>query len=255
MAERGWAVVTGASSGLGVALAEELAARGYDLVLTARSEPPMRALADRLAAAHGVRTHVEPLDLVQPGAARVLCDRLDAAGIEPDALVNNAGFGLYGPFLDHDPDRLRTMLQLDIVALTELTQIVGRRMAARGRGRIMLVGSMAAYQPVGLLAAYAAAKAYVLSLGEALDAELAPAVTVTVLSPGLMDTGFNAMSGYQPPAAFERMKLTPAAVAAIGVDAMLAGRSVIAGRLNKVMGFASRFAPRRLAARATMPRR
>ena len=199
---------------------------------------------------------VEPLDLGEPGGAALLQQRLDARGIEPDILVNNAGFGLYEPFVAHDPARLRAMLQLDIVSLAELTRLIGDRMVARGRGRILMVGSMAAYQPVPQLAAYAAAKAFVLSLGEALHVEFARrGVTVTVLSPGLMDTGFNAASGYETPAALDIMKLAPAKVAAIGLDALFAGRSgVIAGGLNKIMGFSSRLLSRHRAATIAMPK-
>ncbi len=250
-----WALLTGASSGLGVELARGLAERRTHLVLTARSELPMQQLAQKLRQKHGIEVVVEPLDLGAAGSANVLERRLEQRGIEPDVLVNNAGFGLYGAFLAHEPERLRAMLQLDIVSLTELCQIFGRRMAARGRGHILLVGSMAAYQPVPLLAAYAGAKAFVLSFGEALHVELAPKVGVTVLSPGLMDTGFNAVSGYETPKALERMKLLPAEVARIGLDAMFAGKSgVIAGRLNKIMGFSSRLLSRHLAAKASMPK-
>ena len=250
-----WALVTGASSGLGVELARGLAERGSHLVLTARSEPPMQELARELRQKHGVEVVVEPVDLGVAGSAKDLERRLEGRGIAPDVLINNAGFGLYGPFLEHEPARLQTMLQLDIVSLTELCQFFGRRMAARGRGHILLVGSMAAYQPVPLLAAYAGAKAFVLSFGEALHVELAPAVGVTVLSPGLMDTGFNAVSGYETPKALEVMKLAPSEVARIGLEALFAGKSgVIAGRLNKIMGFSSRLLSRHQAAKVSMPK-
>ncbi len=128
-------------------------------------------------------------------------------------------------------------------------------MVRNGRGRILLVGSMAAFQPVPGMTAYAAAKAFVLSFGEALHVELSPAVNVTVLSPGLMDTGFNDASGYQPPKALDVMKLAPSHVARIGLDALFAGKSgVIAGRLNKLMAFGSRVTPRHFAAKASMPK-
>ncbi len=250
-----WALVTGASSGLGIEFARGLAARHVNVVLSARSAPPMRDLAEELRRAHGVEVRVEALDLSAPGSAGELQQRLDRAGIAPDVLVNNAGFGHHGAFLDQDPERLRAMLQLDIVSLTELSHAFGRRMAARGRGHILLVGSLAAYQPVPLLAAYAAAKAYVLSFGEALHVELAPQVGVTVLSPGLMDTGFNAASGYDTPAALAVTKLPPARVAGIGLNALFAGRSgVIAGRLNQAMAFSNRLLPRHVSAKAAMPR-
>jgi short-subunit dehydrogenase len=245
-------LLTGASSGLGVALARNLAQRGSNLVLTARSEPPMRRLADELHQKYGVEVVVEPLDLSAAGGAQLLRQRLEARSIEPDILVNNAGFGINGHFVDNDPDRLRAMLQLNVVSLTELSHAFGRRMASRGSGHILLVASMAAYQPDPLLAAYGASKAYVLSLGEALNVELAPKVGVTVLSPGLMDTGFNAVSGFEPPASLDRTKLLPAEVARIGLDAMFAGKSsVIAGRINQVMSFSNRLLSRHFSAKTT----
>ena len=250
MVGREWALVTGASGGLGAEFAKNLAQRGTSLVLAARSRQEMERLAGDLRPDYGVEVVVEPLDLSEQGSASELVERLDDRGIAPAILVNNAGFGLSGSFIDHDPVRLRAMLQLDVVSLAELTHILGRRMAASGGGRILLVGSMAAYQPVPNLAAYAAAKAFVLSLGEALNIEFAPEVAVTVLSPGVMDTAFHAVSGFEPSAAMNRMALAPTKVAQIGLDTLFAGKSgVIAGRLNKVMGFSSRLMSRHLVAK------
>lgn len=227
------ALVTGASSGLGVELARHLASRGFDLALTARSSAPMEALAEEIQRTYGVSVSVHPLDLSQPGGADVLIKDLDQHGISLQVLVLNAGFGLSGPFLDQDPARLTAMLQLNVVALTELAQRIGRRMADQGGGKILLVASMAAFLPSPLLAVYAASKAYVLSLGEALNVELSPAINVTVLSPGLMDTGFNSASGYEASEKMRRSVLSTPAVAKIGLDALFAGRSsVVAGRRN-----------------------
>ena len=247
----GWALVTGASGGLGEELARQLGARGMNLVLTARSGDKLKAVAASIEAESRVETRVFPADMSQGGAVDALDRWLGENAIELDVLVNNAGFGLHGPFVKQDLDRVRELIQLDVVTLTELTHIHARRMMARGRGRILLVGSMAAYQPVALYSAYAAAKAYVLAFGEALHVELAPSVTVTVLSPGLMDTGFNRVADYTTPAALKRMEMLPADVARIGLDALFAGRSgVIAGRLNKVMALASRLLPRHFSARS-----
>jgi len=181
-----WAVVTGASSGLGVEFARALAAMGANLVLTARREAPMQGLAEDLRGRHGVEVVVEAVDLSEADSAVALRDRLERRGIEPDILVNNAAFGLAGAFIEQEPARLRALLQVDIVSTTELTHVFGQPMARRGRGRILLVASLAAFQPTPLLAAYGAAKAYILSFGEALNLELGPEVGVTVLSPGLM---------------------------------------------------------------------
>ena len=247
-----WALVTGASSGLGVELARGLAARRYNLALTARTEAPMNRLADDIRQAHGVQVVVEPLDLSVPDSANALARRLDERAIDPAVLVNNAGFGLSSRFADHDPLHLRAMLQLNVVSLTELSHVFGRRMAARGSGHILLVASLAAYQPDPLLAAYGASKAYVLSLGEALHVEFAPKVGVTVLSPGLMDTGFNAASGFRTPPSLARTQLPPAPVTPIGLDALFAGRpSVVAGRGDKALAFSSRLLSRHFAARTS----
>lgn len=249
---KGWAVVTGASGGLGEALAREAAGRGYDVALVARGEAAMRALAAELTARHGVEARVHPADLSVPGSAASLVERLEQDGVEPELLLNNAAFGIAGPFLDIDHDRLLAMLQLDIVTLTELTLLYGRRMQARGGGRILLVGSLAAFSPCPNIAAYGAAKAYVLSLGEALNVEFAPTVGVTVLSPGLMETGFNAASGFATPEALRRTILPVERVARIGMDALLAGKSsAVAGRINKVTAFSNRLLSRHFVAKVT----
>jgi short-subunit dehydrogenase len=237
-----WALVTGASSGLGIELARGLAARGSSVVLTARRAGPMEKLAVELRSQHGVEVVVEALDLAGPQAAEALLARLDGRGISPKVLINNAGFGLSGAFMDQEPEQLRAMLQLDIVALTELSQLFGKRMAADGGGHILLVASMAAYNPTPMLAAYGAAKAYVLSLGISLNVELAAKnVGVTVLSPGLMETGFFEVSGYKVNDSLRRTMVTPAKVAEIGLEAMFAGRpSVIAGLLNRLANHAGK---------------
>ncbi len=244
-----WALVTGASGGLGEALAREMASHGHNVALAARGEPAMQALASELRERHGVETRVFPVDLSAAGSAALLTERLNRDGIEPELLLNNAAFGMAGPFLDGNDAQMLAMLQLDVVTLTELTLLLGRRMAARGRGRILLVGSLASFSPCPNLAVYGAAKAYVLSLGEALNVEFAPAVGVTTLLPGLMDTGFNTASGFRTPAALRRTILPVEKVARIGVDALFAGRpSVVAGRINKLTAFTNRLLSRHFVA-------
>jgi uncharacterized protein len=233
--ERQWALITGASGGLGEAIAGDLAGRGYNLVLTARREDVLNSVAARLSQQHGCQVTVEPIDLSIAGSAAALVDRLSAHGLQPNVFVNNAAFGVSGPFIESDAVRLNEMLQLDIVSFTELTLLIGRQMASRGSGKILLVASVGAYSPTPLMAAYAAAKAYVLSLGEALHVELAPTIGVTVLSPGIMDTGFGAVSGLDIPDGMRRSVLSTDKVAQIGLDALFTGKSsIIAGRLNQL---------------------
>jgi len=240
-----WALVTGASSGLGIEFAKALAARKINLILTARSESPMKTLAAKLQAAHGTEVFVAPADLSAPGSSEELRQRLEEQGLNPSILVCNAGAGISGNFIEQDPEQLRRVLELDVVSLTELTRLFGQRMHARGEGHILLVASMAAFQPTPLTAVYGAAKAYVLSLGEALHVELAPSVGVTVLCPGLMHTGFAAAANYHPPAMARATVLDPAAVAAVGIDALFSGRSsVVPGKLNALAALSSRFLSR-----------
>ncbi len=247
-----WAVVTGASSGLGKEFVRALALRKCNLVLVARREEPMQVLAAELRQQHGVEVVVEPIDLSVAGSPGELLNRLDERKIEATILINNAAFGLSGEFLTQDMERVREMLNLDVVTVTELSQLFGKRMAARGRGRILLVASLAAYQPDPLLAVYGAAKHFVLAFGVALHVELAPKVTVTVVSPGLMDTEFNQVSGYLPKASLKPAIVSPAKVAEAGLRAMFAGKSsVIVGKLNRLTAFSNRFTSRHLQAKLT----
>lgn len=244
------ALITGASGGLGAEIARQLAARGYNVALTARSAAPMADLASKITREYGVTATVHPHDLSQSGAAETLVTHLDEQGVAPDILVNNAAFGLSGPFVDHDLAKLTSLFQLNMVSLAELTLLLGRRLFYGKGGRILLVGSGAAFQPTPTMAAYGATKAFLLSLGEALHVELAPKVCVTVVSPGTMETGFNAVSGFEPSPALQRMTLPIEYVAKVGLDAMFAGRpSIIPGRMNNVGVFMNRFLSRNRAAK------
>ncbi len=244
-----WALVTGASSGLGADFARELAARGADLVLVARREERLRSLAGELTAAHGIRVHLIPMDLAVPGAAAHLVEQLDDLGVAPDLLINNAGAGTFAAFHDTPWSRLESLIQLDVVALTELTRLLAGEMVARGRGRILQVASISAYQPTPGYAAYAAAKAYVLSFGEAFGHELrGTGVTLTVVSPGVTATEFMDTAGHRL-SWFDRALMMESATAArAGIRALLEGRdSVVLGPINAFDTWAMRFLPRRWA--------
>ena len=246
---RSLALVTGASSGIGTALAREFARHGHDLVLTARRAAPMEALATELRAL-GAAVTVIPADLSRPGAAASLAHELSSRGLDIDILANNAGFGGLGRLDRMEFGRISDMLQVNIVALTELTRLLLPGMVARGRGRIMLVSSVAGFQPGPRMAVYFASKAYVTSLGEALAYELRrTGVTVTVLCPGATDTEFFAVAGATNSsiAARVRRMMRPEDVARVGYEGLAAGRYlVIAGMMNRILGLAGRFAPHRL---------
>lgn len=251
------ALVTGASSGLGVDFARQLAAAGTHLVLVARRLDRLEALADELRAAHGVTVVVLAMDLAVTDAPARLHAELTSRGIAVDILVNNAGYGLHGAFVDLPWDRERAMIELDIVTLVHLTKLFVRDMVARGRGRVLQVASIGAYQPSPTYATYSAAKAFVLSFGEALNYELrGTGVRCTVLSPGVTATEFLEVSGQRPTAYQRMMMMTSTAVVRRGLSAMLRGRaSVVPGVLNALGAWMVRLMPRRWAtamAAATM---
>jgi hypothetical protein len=240
------ALITGASSGLGLEFADLLAAQKVNLVLAARRQDPMEKLAADLRRKYGVDVLVQAIDLASPGAASRLKSSLDARSVAIDILVNNAGYGLHGDFLETPIERTVDMIQLDITALTELTYLFGRDMAARRSGHILLVASLLAFQAVPSYAAYAAAKAYVLAFGEALHDELRPhGVVVTTLCPGHTATGFDAAAGATTSALLRLLTMKPRPVATIGIRALLRGKAmVVAGLSNKMAAFSNRLTPR-----------
>jgi len=182
-------LITGASSGIGEALAGEFANGGCDLVLVARSEGKLHSLAEQLRAKHSVEVWVEPADLSKRGAPKKLAGSLEEQGIEIDILVNNAGVLEHGLFVDIQAGRDQELIDLNISALTGMLNHFLPDMVERGRGRVLNVASIASFQPVPSLATYAATKAYVLSLTEALSEELVGSgVTITALCPGVTAT-------------------------------------------------------------------
>ncbi|WP_064695217.1 SDR family NAD(P)-dependent oxidoreductase [Rhizobium aegyptiacum] len=249
------ALITGASSGLGLEFAELLAAQKVNLVLAARRREPMEKLAADLRRTHGVDIVVEPIDLAAPGAAARLKNSLDEKSLQIDILVNNAGYGLHGDFLETPLEHTTDMLQLNIMAVTELSYVFGRDMAARGSGQILLIASLLAFQPVPTFAAYAATKSYVLAFGEALHDELRPhGVVVTTLCPGHTETGFDAAAGAPVSPMLRLLTMKPRPVAESGLRALSQGRaSVVAGFMNNMIAFSNRLTPRSMQ-RATMKR-
>jgi uncharacterized protein len=244
------ALVTGASSGLGVDFARELAARGADLVLLARREDLLRQHADAIAARHGVRATIVAMDLAERDAPQRLYDQLKGDGTKVDVLVNNAGYGLYGAFTEIAWERERNMLELDIITLVHMSKLFVQDMVARDFGFLLQVASIGAYQPSPLYASYSAAKSFVLNFGVALNHELRRTkVRSTVISPGITATEFLKVSG-QAPSLYQRiMMMQSADVARIGIEAMLKGRSsVVPGIGNKLGVFLPRLLPLRASA-------
>ena len=237
----GWALVTGASSGLGVSFARSLAQRGFPLILTARREPRLRDLARRVAAEHGVETCVVPLDLATPGAAASL---LEATGDrEVGFLVNNAGFGYNGNFTHNDADRYERMILLNCAAPTRLSQLFLPAMIRRKRGAVLWVSSTAAFQSVPYLSVYAATKAFDLMLGEGLFGELkGTGVEVLVVCPGITRTEF---------AMHARMKETtrgadPEDVVERALRRLGRSMTYVHGLHNKAGAFSTRLFPRKV---------
>ena len=241
-----WALVTGASSGFGVEFAKVLAEQKANLVLGARRTEPMERLAAQLRQSESVQVVVEGIDLSRAGAGAELKSRLDRRGISVDVLVNNAGYGLYGAFVDQPLQKTLDMLQVNMLALTELTHVFAAEMIKRRSGHILLIASLLGYQAVPGYAAYGASKGYVLLFGEALHAELKPyGIGVTVLSPGATSTGFGSVAGQKNTWALRMLMMEPGPVANSGIHAMLNRRSsVVAGVLNKLVAFFNRFSPR-----------
>ena len=241
-----WALVTGASGGLGAEFSALLAERGANLVLAARSTDRLDALAADLRGRYKVEVLIEQSDLSAEDAAGALVGQIRRRGIRLEILINNAGQGLHGQFIDQSAEAIDTMLRLNMSSITSLTHDVAREMAEHAGGYILLVSSLTSFMPAPTYAVYAATKAYVRNFGEALHAELKPRnVVVTVLSPGLMDTGFLHAAGQQPSKSMRSSMTSPRVTAKAGLNALFAGRqSVVAGGINKTVAIASRLIPR-----------
>jgi hypothetical protein len=244
--KKGFVLITGASSGIGSELARVFAREGHPLVLVARSQGRLEDLAGELRRDHGVEVKVLVQDLAQTGAASDLAQALVAEGVEVETLVNNAGFGLLGPFIESDMVKHGEMMRLNMVALTELTRVLVPWMVARGKGWVLNVASTAAFQPGPGMAVYFATKSYVLSFSVALREELkGTGVKVTCLCPGATETRFAEVAQAQGSRLFKRRKLmTAREVAEEGYRALQKGQAVrVTGHLNKLTSYLARLAP------------
>lgn len=241
-----WALVTGASAGIGEALAIELAAAGANLILTARRAERLETLARRLGSEHKIQTQVIPADLADPGAPQELFDATEGRGTEVDVLINNAGFGYYGEFVAGDQSWQRTMVDVNCAAVVDLTRLFLPRMTERKRGYIMIVASTAAYQPVAYMATYAATKAFDRMLAEALAEETARfGIRVSALCPGPTESEFGEVAGVR--VGESRKFQSAAAVARIGLQGMVKGKTwVIPYGSGRAQVFMQRFVPRRM---------
>jgi short-subunit dehydrogenase len=246
-APNSWVLVTGASSGFGEEFARQYAKQGHSLILVARRLDRLEKLAETLRQQYRIDVVVEQVDLSNLAEIVRLHERLRERGIAVDILINNAGHGLQGPFLDSRIDTALAMVQLDIASLTAVTHVFAQDMRKRRRGKILLMASLLAYYGVDNFAVYAASKAYVLRLGEALHREFKrDGVTVTVLCPGMSDTGFAQAAQQKLTPALKRVMMQPAPVVRAGIRALQSGRiSVVPGWANKVVAFLARATPRR----------
>lgn len=246
---KSFALITGASSGIGLEFARRMAREKINLILVARSRDKIRALAEELEKNEGIKAHPIAIDLTDSMAVHSIFTECKSLGFEVDYLINNAGFGSYGPFLETDWVVSQNMINLNIMALTHLTSAFAPEMRKRGRGRILNVASTAAFQPGPLMAVYFATKAFVLSFSEALGEELrGTGITVTALCPGATESNFHAVAKTET-SRFVKGRTIPSSreVADFGFEEMMSGAPVaIHGTMNKLVAQSVRFTPRAL---------
>ncbi len=245
------ALITGASGGIGLELAREFAKDGYNLVLVARSKDKLESIGADFAKQYNISATVVAKDLSEASAPDELYNELKTRGIQIDALVNNAGFGNYGKFVESILEKELQAMQLNMVALTHLSKLFVTDMVARKRGKILNVASTAAFQPGPLMAVYYATKAYVLSFSEAIANELeGTGVTITVLCPGPTESDFQARAAMQDSKLVQGRLMKADEVAAQGYQATKRGQTlVIPGLTNQLGTLAARFLPRKAVTR------
>jgi uncharacterized protein len=249
--ESATALVTGASAGIGEAIARELGSRGHGLTLVARREDRLQALAGELSQRHGVRAQAIAADLGDPGARDRLAEQIAGLGLDVEILVNNAGFGGSGNMADSDRKRLLAMLRVNCEAVLDLQARYLPAMVERGRGAVLNIASMAAFQPIPGTATYAATKAFVLSLSEGVREELkGTGVTLTAVCPGPVKTEFTQAAGIEH--AEEQLPdlfwMASDAIAKAAVEGAESGkRVVVPGLLNRAGALTGHHTPRVLA--------
>ncbi len=243
-----YALITGASKGIGAAIANELARRKFDVLLVARSETSLLELAAHLVSTYGIRADFLPLDLAGDTATQQLFDWCQAKNYPVSVLVNNAGYGLSGPFEKYTAADHTDMLRVNVLALVQLSRLFLPILRQQSRGYILNIASSAAYQAVPGLSLYAASKSLVLQFSRGLHQELRKTnVSVTAVSPGATDTDFvtRAQLGEKGLKAAKQLNMTAEDVAKQSVDAMLAGRTeIITGLLNKIGAWAAWLLPK-----------
>jgi uncharacterized protein len=245
-----WGLVTGASAGIGEAIAVELAEAGAHLVLTARRGDRLALLAERLRTKHSIETRVIAADLSQPQAPQQIFDATEGAGLPIDVLINNAGFGEYGEFLHCKLESQLNMVQVNCTAVVHLTRLFLPMMVARRHGAVMLVASTASYQPVPYLATYGATKAFDRMFAEALAEEMKRhGIRVSALCPGPTESEFDQVAGER--SGDRRRRQGAAEVSRLGLESLAQGKTwVIPYFGGRAQVFAQRFLPRRFVTRA-----
>lgn len=238
-----YALITGASSGFGKDFAHILAKKGLNLIITARREDRLLQLKEEINKTHDIEIIVIPADLSKHEERIRLLNK--AAAFDIEILINNAGLGIHGDYLNANFEDINKMIQVDITALTHLTHEIGLRMKEKESGRILLLGSVAAFLPTPTYAAYAAAKSYVLSLGQSLNYELKEhGVSVTVLNPGATATEFFEVSGQKMTFYQKLFMMQSLPVARLGIKALFKGKSsIVPGFFNKLTALLTRLSP------------
>jgi short-subunit dehydrogenase len=244
-----WALVTGASAGIGVALARELASAGAHLVLTARRQDRLAQLATALQKTHSVRTEVFPADLARRDTPEEIRAFTDSKGIAVEILINNAGFGQYGEFTQVDVHRSLDMVQVNCAAVVHLSRLFLPEMIQRRRGDVLILASTAAFQAVPYISTYAATKAFDLLFAEGLAEEMKPhGIRVCALCPGSTESEFHTAANQEQ--FTSKHPETAEKVARTGLEALAAGKSyVISGRGNYLGAQSQRLVPRRVVTR------